>query len=581
MTGTIFINYRREDSISTAGRLHDRLAQAFGRKNIFMDVDHIPAGVDFVAHLNSQVAACKIVLVVIGPHWLDAKDESGGRRLDNPDDFVTIEIATALARNIRVVPILVDGAGMPKARELPDSLKLLARRQAVEVRQLHFGRDAEALVERVREALNGDSVTLRLWRGKAVAGAAAVAVLLLVGGIGLSWTSISVWTPWAGTREGGNAKAQAEAQAKRKADEAEQYRLASLKAEQERQAKAQADAEAKRKMDEAEQQRLASLKAEQERQARAAVEAETKRMAEQAEQQRLAALKAEQDRTRAEAEVRARYSALVTQGDTAINAGNYDRAIATLSEAIRLNANDDTLASFKRGVAYANKGDYDRAIADFNEAVRLDPKYALAFRNRGLAYERKGDHSRAIADFNEAIRLDPKYALAFYSRGITYETKGDNDQAIADFSAAIQLNPTYALAFGNRGLAYERKGSHDRAITDYNEAIRLDPKYAIAFESRGVAYGNKGDYDRAIADFNEAIRLDPKYAIAFSNRGLAYERKGNYDRAIADYNEAIGLNPNDATVFCRRGRAKLKIDEQSGHADIAKARQLDASVFCR
>ncbi|MGB7656844.1 MAG: toll/interleukin-1 receptor domain-containing protein, partial [Pseudolabrys sp.] len=153
--GAIFINYRREDSISTAGRLYDRLSQTFGRKNIFMDVDHIPAGVDFVTHLNSQVAACNIILVVIGPHWLEAKDENGGRRLDSPDDFVVIEIATALAREIRVIPVLVDGASMPKAGELPDPLKALARRQAVEVRQLHFGRDAEALVERVNEALEG------------------------------------------------------------------------------------------------------------------------------------------------------------------------------------------------------------------------------------------------------------------------------------------------------------------------------------------------------------------------------------------------------------------------------------------
>ena len=83
MAGKIFINYRRDDSIGMAGRLHDRLAQTFGRDKLFMDVDHIPAGVDFVAHLNNQVAACDVVLVVIGPNWLRAKDESGERRLDN------------------------------------------------------------------------------------------------------------------------------------------------------------------------------------------------------------------------------------------------------------------------------------------------------------------------------------------------------------------------------------------------------------------------------------------------------------------------------------------------------------------
>jgi hypothetical protein len=153
MAGKIFINYRRDDSIGTAGRLHDRLAQTFGRKNLFMDVDHIPAGVDFLEYLNSQVAACDVFLAVIGPNWLDAKDDDGRRRFDNPDDFVTIEIAAALARKIRVIPVLVDSARTPKADKLPDSVKPLVRRNAVEVRNPHFGRDAEALAKKVREAI--------------------------------------------------------------------------------------------------------------------------------------------------------------------------------------------------------------------------------------------------------------------------------------------------------------------------------------------------------------------------------------------------------------------------------------------
>ena len=83
-----------------------------------MDVDHIPAGVDFLEYLNSQVAACDVFLAVIGPNWLDAKDDDGRRRFDNPDDFVTIEIAAALARKIRVIPVLVDSARTPKADKL-------------------------------------------------------------------------------------------------------------------------------------------------------------------------------------------------------------------------------------------------------------------------------------------------------------------------------------------------------------------------------------------------------------------------------------------------------------------------------
>src|SRR5262245_29103605 len=133
MAGKIFINYRRDDSPGTAGRLHDRLAQTFGPENLFMDVDHVPGGVDFGEHLHSQVATCEVFLAVIGPNWLNAKDDDGRRRLDNPDDFVTIEIAAALARNIRVIPVLIDGARIPKADELPPSLKLFVRRNAVEV----------------------------------------------------------------------------------------------------------------------------------------------------------------------------------------------------------------------------------------------------------------------------------------------------------------------------------------------------------------------------------------------------------------------------------------------------------------
>jgi tetratricopeptide (TPR) repeat protein len=182
MAGKVFINYRRDDSIGMAGRLQDRLAQTFGRKKIFMDVDHIPVGADFAKHINSQVAGCDAILVVIGPNWLNAKDESGGRRLDNPDDFVALEIAAALTRDITVIPVLVDGARMPKASELPESIQLLARRQAVEVRHGSFGRDAEALIERMRAAL-GNHQWFFLRRSSqrvAISAAALMATLLLI-----------------------------------------------------------------------------------------------------------------------------------------------------------------------------------------------------------------------------------------------------------------------------------------------------------------------------------------------------------------------------------------------------------------
>jgi tetratricopeptide (TPR) repeat protein len=402
----VFINYRRDDSIGTAGRLHDRLAQTFGQKNIFMDVDSIPAGVDFVADLNSQVAACDVVLVVIGPNWLDAKDEAGRRRLDNPDDFVVIEIAAALARNIPVIPVLLDKARIPKASELPDPVKPLVRRNAVEILSTQFGRDAEVLIEKIREVLNGGTAAPRPWRGKAVVGTAAAAVLLLIGLSGYTFFRhlVEQRVQRAELRWEEERRA-AEAEADRKVQQAEEQRLAAVKAEQERQERAAAEADAKRSADEAELQRLAAVKADQERQARAAAEAQENHKA---------------------------YLAAIKEGGAAHSAGSFDKAIANFSEAIRLRP-DDASAFNSRGNAYESKGDHDRAIADYTESIRLNPKNALAFNNRGIAYAHKGNYFRAIADYNEAIRLNPNYAVAFCNRGIARQkiTKvSDNDDKV-------------------------------------------------------------------------------------------------------------------------------------------------------
>ena len=351
MTDKIFINYRREDSIGTAGRLHDRLAQAFGEKNLFMDVDSIPAGVDFVADLNSQLAACRVFLAIIGPSWLDAKDESGARRLDNPDDFVTIEIAAALARDIRVIPVLVDSARMPKVDKLPESIRPLVRRNAVEVRNSQFRRDAETLIARMREALAptrlealGEEAAKPLrWRVGTIAGVAAVAVLLLFGWGGYAYFQKIVTTVERTVQQQREAelkaeqerqaRAAADAEEKRKAELAEQQRITALKAEQERQARAAADAEEKRKAELAEQQRIAALKTEQEWQARAAADAE-KRKAELAAQQRIAALKAEQERqARAAADAEKRKAELAEQQRIAALKAEQERQARAAAEA--------------------------------------------------------------------------------------------------------------------------------------------------------------------------------------------------------------------------------------------------------
>ena len=147
MAGGIFISYRREDSQHAAGRLVDRLERSFGRDQVFMDVDAIEPGLDFVDVLDQKLANCDVLLALIGRGWLEARDQSGRRRLDDPSDFVRLEIEAALRRNIRVIPVLLDGGSFPKEESLPDSLKPLARRQAVRLTHERFASDTEGLVQ--------------------------------------------------------------------------------------------------------------------------------------------------------------------------------------------------------------------------------------------------------------------------------------------------------------------------------------------------------------------------------------------------------------------------------------------------
>jgi formylglycine-generating enzyme required for sulfatase activity len=150
MASKIFISYRRDDSAAFAGRVNDRLEHEFGRESLFLDVDAIPLGFDFVEVLGAEVAKCDVLLAIIGPNWLDARDEEGSRRLDSEHDFVRIEIAAALKRKIPVIPILLDGTSVPKAERLPDDLKTLARRNGLDVRHASFRSDMDRLVRALR-----------------------------------------------------------------------------------------------------------------------------------------------------------------------------------------------------------------------------------------------------------------------------------------------------------------------------------------------------------------------------------------------------------------------------------------------
>lgn len=150
----IFISYRRQDSQSAAGRLADHLREHLPQVAIFRDVETIEPGVDFVQAIEKALAACGVMLVVIGRRWLTVTDNGGHRRLDDPRDYTRLEAVTALGReSVRVIPVLVEGASMPAEADLPEDLKPLCRRNAIELTDKRWEYDVSQLVETVRKVL--------------------------------------------------------------------------------------------------------------------------------------------------------------------------------------------------------------------------------------------------------------------------------------------------------------------------------------------------------------------------------------------------------------------------------------------
>jgi nitrate reductase NapE component len=153
----IAISYRREDSAPIAGRIYDRLQAVFGRDRVFMDLDSIPFGVDFRTHISESLNRCDILLVVIGPRWSGASPD-GSRRIDDPTDFVRLEVAHALSRDIRVIPLLIDRTEMPSSTALPEDLKSLSFRNALRV---DSGADFHHHIDKLCRSLQSTPISAR------------------------------------------------------------------------------------------------------------------------------------------------------------------------------------------------------------------------------------------------------------------------------------------------------------------------------------------------------------------------------------------------------------------------------------
>ncbi|MEM9056847.1 MAG: toll/interleukin-1 receptor domain-containing protein [Pseudomonadota bacterium] len=188
----VFINYRRDDSAGYAGRLSDRLSAHFGAHKVFLDVTDIEPGLDFVEAIRKGIGSCEALLVLMSKQWLEARAADGSRRLDDPHDHLRLEIAAALQRNVRVIPLLVRGARMPDAQELPEDIVALARKHAIELSDDRWDFDVGRLISVLEKLLGKPSASAPKpepepskrsggapW--KLVAGGAVLGVAALVG----------------------------------------------------------------------------------------------------------------------------------------------------------------------------------------------------------------------------------------------------------------------------------------------------------------------------------------------------------------------------------------------------------------
>jgi hypothetical protein len=452
MQPNIFIGYRRDDSELFSGRLHGELATSFGDDKVFIDVTSMRAGEDFPVQLRRKLDECNVFLAPIGPKWLTLRGRGRRfwrRRIDDPRDWLRIEIETGLKRDIIVIPVLFHGARMPQAHELPSDIAQLASRQNVEIRPRYFKEDVRvlkdrielSLLEREREPLKRTAATTTAitvgslpsrrkpeMRARSAAALAAlfIAGLIVVSIAIVSWKYVatflsptSVKDPetrrWPATQEARGKAEQDRRVAEAAAAKAEQDRLAveaQRKAEQEQRvaeaaaAKAEQDRLAVEAQRKAEQDRrvaeAAAAKAEKDR-----LVAEAQRKAEQDRRvAEAAAAKAEKDRLVAEAQRKAEQEQRAAEAAAAkAEAERKARAVAQLKRDFTswLNSQIGSLRpDFGRMTGRVN--DYTEAAPPKSFAMCIDWKESTpgAMRRRGWGYATAGGgpspEARAIKD---------------------------------------------------------------------------------------------------------------------------------------------------------------------------------------
>ena len=400
----IFISYRREETAAYAGRLYDRLSDHFGEDRVFMDVDSIAIGVDFAEAVIEAVSGCDILLALIGQDWATIADSKGRRRLDNPDDFVRIEIEAALHRDIRVVPLLVDGASLPQADDLPSSLQPLTRRQALELSHTGFRSEVARLIAAADEVF-------KTRPGQSVSPPKTPRADPRPGGRGRQELSAAETTP---RGKGPQVVRSAPDLAWRRSARDDPQRVILLRS----------------------QARQSSNDEEYDR----AIGYLTDALALDPND----------------------WGILIERGVAYWYAGLPDKAVSDFDHVPQYELGSTDVLS-NRGQALAEAGRFTEAVADLQKAILEAGQAGMSFTEAyahnglGLAYGGLGMFDRALSEFDVSLRQAPGNAWVYFNRGITYERMGQYGKARTEFEQALR-NTMPPLTPVKRQAAQQRLG---------------------------------------------------------------------------------------------------------------------------
>jgi len=536
MLDQIFISYRRDDAAYVTCHINDLLRREFGNASVFTDVDNIALGVDFRTVLDETVSQCQVFLAVIGDEWLTIRDQEGELRLQDPADFVRIEIESALKRNIPIIPLLVAGTRMPAAEELPGSLKDLAFRNGIQIRPApDFGADMDRLIRHLRRLLDSVRTDAGEPRESGSAAGAGQPSELQQEDSGGSQREMET---------DGSEIPEVRVQVGREEIRRKQAELGIANTKPNKRWGTRFSLivvlimavatwyYASRNPDRVQ----AVLTAIQAPASDAGQETDTDNGAERA--------------GRSDVDPAASLSIVGTHApvddadvdrEAAVSVGSDAAAAAEPEPAAGVEAEtvDDTTAELVADSGAAAEVTVD---ADTMNAAGDDAGVSAA---EGVEPPELAEGTETAVESASEDVIDDEIVLTpgtqreadasgFIGEGVRLAAIGDHKAAIENFSKAIELDINAAFVYKQRAASYQAIGQREAAILDYDEAIKLNAEDVNAYYNRAASYHALQNYASAVADYDVVIQLDPEFVDAYSKRANAYEAMGDTEAALRD-----------------------------------------------